>query len=171
VDFTYVAAIKKLVVNYKCRAVKASENNRSISYGTFVESTEEGVKVKKSDLSRIAAKTLFFYVESTAGANFQGEKKAAVKGMLIDNRTNSFSPQFFISKQNNNDREFSAYKSGGGIGHYTKGAYFVHQQIQNYAVQWSEPDGIHVGIISGVELRRKNDKDFLENHKKYAKKK
>lgn len=158
---------KILLTNQNCYAVKASDKDHSLGYGTFVESTEEGLNVKKGN-PFIAAKTLFFYAESTTGDNFKGEKKAAFKGILIDNRTNSFSDDFFLSKDNNNkDRWFTANK---GLGHYTKGAYFVRQQSQNYAAQWSEPDGIHVSVISGVELKRDEDKKFLENHKKYTKK-
>lgn len=152
VDFTYVAGLKQLVANYKCKAVKASDEDHSLNYGTFVESNQESVKVKKGEPLK-SPKTLFFYAESTTGDNFNGAKKAAFKGILIDNRTNSFSDDFFLSKDsNNNNRWFTANK---GVGHYTKGAYFVNQKMQNYAVQWSEPDGIHVSIISGVELWRK----------------
>ncbi len=167
VDFIEPDFPNTILTNQNCYAVKASDKDHSLGYGTFVESTEEGVNFKKG-LPFIAAKTLFFYAESTTGDNFKGEKKAAFKGILIDNRTNSFSDDFFLSKDNNKNRWFTA---NNGVGHYTKGAYFVHQQTQNYAVQWSEPDGIHVSVISGLELKREDDKKFLENHKKYTKKK
>jgi len=61
--------------------------------------------------------------------------------------------KFFISREDNGTgRWFPPYTSGGGIGHYTKGAYYSYDQKQNYVVQWPEPDGIHVSVISDVAL-------------------
>ncbi len=159
VDFVYSALLKQVIVNQKCTAVKASDANHSLGYGTFVESTEQQ-HLKKDNPYLIDPKTLFFYLESTAGDNFKGTEKAAFKGLLINNRTNDFSPKFFLSKDNNKDRWFPTFRIGEkkqGIGHYTKGAYFVHQKNQNYVAQWTELDEIHVSVISGVELWKKKD--------------
>ena len=150
VDFKYVAATKKLSVDYKCHAVRASDASRSLGYGTLVESNRQGLDLGEGAALKIDTKTLFFYLESTTGADFTGKEEAAFKGMLINNKTNDFSPKFFLSKDsNNNDRWFTP---GKGIGHYTKGAYFVTFSSQNYVAQWSENDGIHVSVVSGVDL-------------------
>jgi hypothetical protein len=150
VDFKYVTATKKLSVDYKCHAVRASDASRSLGYGTLVESNKQGIDFGDGAAVKVDTKTLFFYLESTTGKDFTGTEVAAFKGMLINNRTNDFSPKFFLSKDsNNNDRWFTP---GKGIGHYTKGAYFAWGFQQHYAAQWSEDDGIHVSVISGVDL-------------------
>ena len=153
VDFEYVTATNKLSVDYKCHAVRASDANHSLGYGTLVESNKQGIDFGDGAAIKVDTKTLFFYLESTAGKDFAGKKIAAFKGMLINNRTNDFSPKFFLSKNSNNDRWFTP---GNGIGHYTKGAYFAWGFQQNFAVQWSENDGIHISVISGVDLLKPN---------------
>lgn len=150
VDFKYVAATKKLSVDYKCHAVRASDASRSLGYGTLVESNRQGLDLGEGAALKIDTKTFFFYLESTTGADFTGKEEAAFKGMLINNKTNDFSPKFFLSRDSNNNNRW--FTPGKGIGHYTKGAYFVTFSSQNYVAQWSENDGIHVSVVSGVDL-------------------
>lgn len=148
--------------NYKNYVIEASEPNLSMDYGTFIESRAESVFYLSGQNSSITPKSLFFYIESTSGAVPDASRKVSVKAFFLDHRTNKASHSFFVSKEkDNNDRWFKPYTAGGGIGHYTKGAYFIHADKQNYAIQWPEPDGIHVSIISGVEMWRKDDKEFL----------
>lgn len=140
--------------NTTSMAVKASDPNHSLGYGTLIETKAESINYLTDFNSTVIPKTLFFYVESTSGNIPASSRKAAIKGILIDHKTNSVSKDFFLSLESNDvtGRWFKPYTSGGGIGHYTKGASYIHDDKQNYIVQWPEPDGIHVSVVSGVKL-------------------
>lgn len=148
-------------LHYTCKTIRPdNEREYSLAYGTFIESPIEGKKIPAGSQYKLTPKTLFFYIESTAGRKEPKKDEVAVKAVLIDNRTNSFSNPFFLSRESGGARSF---KPGPGIGHYTKGASYVHDDKQNYIAQWAEENGIHVSIVSGVEIWRKDDNEFLHS--------
>lgn len=155
------------IANYASMRIKASNPGLSLSYGTLVETEAESINYLTDLNTKITPKTLLFYIESTSGDGVPADsKKVAVKGILIDHKTNSLSDDFFLSRDNDNTgRWFKPYTmpKNGGIGHYTKGASYIHNEQQNYIAQWPEPDGIHLGVVWGVDMWRDDDKEILKN--------
>ncbi len=161
------------IANYASMRIKASNPSHSLDYGTFVESKAESINYLTDINTQITPKTLFYFIESTTGDNIpKASRKVAVKGILIDHKTNMISGDFFLSRDATNiGRWFNPYSSDGGIGHYTKGAAYIYNDKQNYIAQWPEPDGIHVSIVSGVDLWRKDDKEILKDINEMSKQK
>jgi hypothetical protein len=159
--------------NYACMRIKASDPSHSLDYGTLIESKAESINYLTDINSKITPKTLFYFIESTTGAEVaKSLQKTAVKGILIDHKTNQISDDFFLSRTSNNTgRWFKPYTSGGGMGHYTKGTFYIHNNKQHYIAQWPEPDGIHLGIVSGVDLWRNDDKEILKGINEMSKQK
>jgi hypothetical protein len=163
------------IANYASMRIKASDPALSLSYGTLVESKAESPYYLTDVNTKITPKTLLYYIESTSGDGVPAaSKKVAVKGILIDHKTNQISDDFFLSRDANNaGRWFKPYSvpNNGGIGHYTKGISYIHNDKQNYIAQWPEPDGIHISIVSGVDLWRKDDKEILKDINEMSKQK
>jgi hypothetical protein len=161
------------IANYASMRIKASSPEFSLSYGTLVETEAESIYYLTDLNTKITPKTLLFYIESTSGDGVPAEsKKVAVKGILIDHKTNTISDDFFLSRSADNaGRWFKPYTSGGGIGHYTKGTAYIYNDKQNYIAQWPEPDGIHVSVVSEVDMWRDDDKEILKNINEMSKQK
>ena len=163
------------IANYAGMRIKASDPALSLSYGTLVESEAESIYYLTDINTKITPKTLFYYIESTTGDNIPAaSRKVSVKGLLIDHKTNMISDDFFLSRNTDNTgRWFKPFSvpDNGGIGHYTKGIAYIDNDKQNYIAQWSEPNGIHVSIISGVDLWRQDDKELLKNINEMSKQK
>jgi hypothetical protein len=161
------------IANYASIRIKASDPAHSIDYGTIIESKAESFNYLVDINTKITPKSLFYFIESTSGDNVPAtSRKVAVKGILIDHKTNTISDDFFLSRSADNaGRWFKPYTSGGGIGHYTKGTAYIYNDKQNYIAQWPEPDGIHVSIVSGVDMWREDDKELLKNINEMSKQK
>lgn len=155
------------IANYASIRITASDPALSLSYGTLVESKAESIYYLAGASPNITPKTLLYFIESTSGDGVPSvSRKAAVKGILIDHKTNTLSDEFFLSRNTDNAaRWFKPYSvpNNGGIGHYTKGISYIYNDKQNYIAQWPEPDGIHVSIVSGVDLWRNDDKNILKD--------